>query len=66
MVWLELGPPRTERAVRLDGQVIWRRGLANSDAATAPPGFGVKIVGASAADLGAWETGCSAFEAAAG
>jgi len=56
-VWLELTPPRTERRVRLEGSVAWRRGYGPSDTATVPPGFGVRINDATRADLKAWEEG---------
>lgn len=60
-VWLELTPPRTERRVRLEGVVAWRRGYGPSDTATVPPGFGVRITDASRADIKAWEDGYQAL-----
>jgi DNA-binding response OmpR family regulator len=62
-VWLELSPPRSERVVRLDGAVAWRRGIGGHESATAPAGFGVKIMDGSSADLRAWAEGCEALEA---
>jgi DNA-binding response OmpR family regulator len=65
-VWLELTPPRTERRVRLEGMVAWRRGYGPSDTATVPPGFGVKITDASRADMKAWEDGYQSLAALLG
>jgi DNA-binding response OmpR family regulator len=65
-VWLELTPPRTERRVRLEGMVAWRRGYGPSDTATVPPGFGVKITDASRADIKAWEDGYHSLAALLG
>ncbi|MDX2054962.1 MAG: hypothetical protein SFV15_21345 [Polyangiaceae bacterium] len=56
-VWVELCPPRTERRVRLEGTVAWRRLLGPQQQATVPPGFGVKITDAARADLAAWQEG---------
>ncbi|MBN1608599.1 MAG: hypothetical protein JW940_18360 [Polyangiaceae bacterium] len=60
-VWLELVPPRTERRVRLVGQVAWRRPFGRSDYATVPPGVGVQIVDGARADLESWKAGYQAF-----
>jgi CheY-like chemotaxis protein len=60
-VWLELRPPRTERLVRLEGRVCWRRGYGPSAMATVPPGFGIEIVDGSKADREAWVTGYKSF-----
>lgn len=63
-IWLELLPPRTERRVRLVGEVAWRRQFEPSVQATVPPGFGVRIVDGSRRDLEAWSQGCASFERA--
>jgi DNA-binding response OmpR family regulator len=60
-VWLELRPPRTERLVRLEGRVCWRRGYGPSSMATVPPGFGIEIVDGSRADRDAWVAGYRSF-----
>jgi hypothetical protein len=60
-VWLELRPPRTERLVRLEGRVCWRRGYGPSSMATVPPGFGIEIVDGSKADREAWVAGYRSF-----
>jgi DNA-binding response OmpR family regulator len=60
-VWLELRPPRTERLVRLEGRVCWRRGYGPSAMATVPPGFGIEIMDGSRADREAWVTGYKSF-----
>ncbi len=54
IAWLELVPPRSDRRVRLVGQVVWRRGLAKGEFATVPPGFGVQIVDGAKLDLDHW------------
>lgn len=61
MVWLELTPPRCDRRVRLVGRVAWRRGLAQGQFATVPPGFGLEIVDGAQMDITAWREGCRAF-----
>ncbi|MBM4362826.1 MAG: PilZ domain-containing protein, partial [Deltaproteobacteria bacterium] len=43
VVWLELLPPRSDRRVRLEGRVVWRRRFGPSEGATVPPGFGVAL-----------------------
>jgi DNA-binding response OmpR family regulator/Tfp pilus assembly protein PilZ len=60
-VWLELKPPRSDRRVRLEGKVRWRRRFGPIESATVPPGFGVKIVDGSKADLLRYEAGYQAF-----
>lgn len=60
-VWLELCPPRSERRVRLVAQVQWRRPFDNSESATIPPGFGVKLVDGARADLESWNSGYAAL-----
>jgi DNA-binding response OmpR family regulator len=60
-VWLELRPPRTERLVRLEGRVCWRRGYGPSAMATVPPGFGIEISDGSRADREAWVAGYKSF-----
>ncbi len=66
LIWLELMPPRTERRVHLEGEVVWSRPYGPSDYATVPPGFGVKIVDATASDRAAWREGYALFAAALG
>ena len=61
VVWLELCPPRSERRVRLVGQVAWRRGLSKSEFATVPPGFGVQIIDGAKMDLDVWNNCYHAF-----
>lgn len=65
-VWLELRPPRTDRLVRLEGDVVWRRPFGPLGFATVPPGFGVRIVDATASSRALWESGYAAFAAALG
>jgi DNA-binding response OmpR family regulator len=60
-VWLELRPPRSERLVRLEGRVCWRRGYGPSAMATVPPGFGIQIMDGSKADRDAWVAGYKSF-----
>jgi CheY-like chemotaxis protein/Tfp pilus assembly protein PilZ len=55
--WLELTPPRTERRVRLEAEVVWRRPYGPATDATAPPGFGVRITGGSEKDLERYRQG---------
>lgn len=66
VVWLELTPPRSERRVRLEGQVVWRRPFGPSGQATVPPGFGVKITDGARVELDAWRDGYRAFSATLG
>jgi CheY-like chemotaxis protein len=61
VLWLELRPPRTERLVRLEGRVRWRRAYGPSTQATVPPGFGIEIVDGSRADRDAWVAGYRSF-----
>jgi DNA-binding response OmpR family regulator len=65
-IWLELRPPRTERLVRLEGRVCWRRGYGPSAMATVPPGFGVEIVDGSRADRDTWVAGYKSFASVIG
>jgi hypothetical protein len=55
-VWLELWPPRTERAVRLVGRVAWRRAFGPTGTATVPPGFGVRLIEGLPGDITRWES----------
>lgn len=61
LVWLELRPPRTDRLVRLEARVCWRRGYGPSSMATVPPGFGLEIVDGSRTDREAWLAGYKSF-----
>ena len=62
VVWLELRPPRTDRLVRLEARVAWRKGLGPIEHATSPAGFGVAITDGSKADVENWQRGCTRFE----
>ncbi len=62
-VWLELVPPRTDRRVRLEAKVVWRRPYGPSDMATVPPGFGVQIADGAKADMQAWARGYGSLAA---
>jgi len=66
IAWLELKPPRSERRVRLEGRVVWRRKFGPSESATVPPGFGVALTDATARDMAAWKEGYAAFASALG
>ncbi len=55
--WLELWPPRSDRRVRLVGRVAWRRAFGQSETATVPPGFGVKLEGGLGDDLNRYRAG---------
>lgn len=65
-VWLELRPPRSDRLVRLEGEVVWRRPFGPHGFATVPPGFGVRIADATLSNRQAWEAGYATFAAALG
>lgn len=60
-VWLELQPPRSDRRVRMEGRVAWRRPFGPSYHATVPPGFGVQISDATRRNLDAWQTAYADF-----
>jgi DNA-binding response OmpR family regulator/Tfp pilus assembly protein PilZ len=62
-VWLELTPPRSDRRVRLEGKVVWRRRFGPIESATVPPGFGVQITDGAKGDLTRYESGYRAFAA---
>ncbi len=49
-VWLEFQPPRSDRRVRLEGVVQWRRPFGPNDQATVPTGFGVEVTDGSRGD----------------
>lgn len=61
VVWIELTPPRCDHRVRLVGRVAWRRGLAQGQYATVPPGFGLEIIDGAKMDITAWREGYQAF-----
>lgn len=65
-VWIELRPPRSDRLVRLEGEVVWRRPFGPHGFATVPPGFGLRIADATASNRNAWESGYATFAAAIG
>ena len=60
-VWLEMWPPRSERRVRLEGLVAWRRAFGRGAGATVPPGFGLKLTEGLGQDMGRWRSGCEVF-----
>jgi hypothetical protein len=60
-VWLEMWPPRSERRVRLEGVVAWRRAFGRGAGATVPPGFGVKLTEGLGKDMERWRSGCELF-----
>lgn len=66
VVWLEFKPPRSERRVRLEGRVVWRRKFGPAESATVPPGFGVALADATRRDMVAWSEGYAAFAGALG
>lgn len=59
--WLEMWPPRSERRVRLAGEVAWRRPFGPVGSATVPAGFGLRITDGLAGDLERWQAGYAAF-----
>jgi len=59
--WLEFKPPRTDRLVRLDARVVWRKPYGRVSEATVPPGFGVQITGGSKADMRRYRDGYRAL-----
>jgi DNA-binding response OmpR family regulator len=65
-VWLELRPPRSDRWVRLEGEVVWRRPFGPSNSATVPPGFGVKLADATRSNMSAWLGGYREFQRTVG
>jgi DNA-binding response OmpR family regulator len=60
-VWLELRPPRSDRWVRLEGEVVWRRPFGPASNATVPPGFGVKLADATRSNMSTWLGGYREF-----
>jgi CheY-like chemotaxis protein/Tfp pilus assembly protein PilZ len=60
-VWIELIPPRSDRRVRLEGKVVWRRRFGPIESATVPPGFGVQITDGAKGDMARYEAGYRAF-----
>lgn len=60
-VRIDVLAPGTEQPVRLEGQVAWRRGFGRLGAATAPPGFGVRLVGGELDDRTTWARACTAL-----
>jgi DNA-binding response OmpR family regulator len=62
-VWIEVTPPRSDRRVRLEGKVVWRRRFGPIESATVPPGFGVQITDGAKGDLIRYESGYRAFAA---
>jgi len=60
-VRIDVLAPGTEQPVRLEGQVAWRRGFGRLGAATAPPGFGVQLVGGELDDRTTWARACTAL-----
>ncbi len=66
LVWLELQPPRADKRVRLEGEVVWRRPFGPSDHATVPAGFGVRISDATKRNMECWLNGYNTFLASLG
>ncbi len=66
VVWLELQPPRADRRVRLECEVVWRRPFGPADHATVPPGFGARISDATKRNMECWLNGYNAFLAGLG
>jgi DNA-binding response OmpR family regulator len=62
-VWVELQPPRSDRRVRLEGVVQWRRPFGPNDQATVPTGFGFEITDGSRADRERYAEGYKALYA---
>jgi hypothetical protein len=62
-VWLEFQPPRSDRRVRLEGVVQWRRPFGPNDQATVPTGFGIEITDGSRADRARFTEGYKALHA---
>lgn len=60
-LWIELQPPRTQRRVRLEASVVWRRLLSAPEGATVPPGFGLRITGGSDSDRERFRSGYNKF-----
>lgn len=56
-LWLELQPPNIARRVRLQARVAWNRGFGKAGAETAPPGFGLRILGGLGNDQEIWLEG---------
>jgi DNA-binding response OmpR family regulator len=65
-VWIEMTAPRSERRVRLVGNVAWRRRFNHNENATVPPGFGLSIVDGAKADIQTWNDAYTAICAALG
>jgi CheY-like chemotaxis protein len=59
--WIEMRPPRTDRLIRLDTKVVWRRLLGGPEGATVPPGFGLRITGGSESDWDRFRRGYDCF-----
>jgi len=60
-VRIDVLAPGTEQPVRLEGQIAWRRGFGRLGTATAPPGFGVRLVGGEVDDRTTWARACTAL-----
>lgn len=60
-LWLEFVPPRSDRAVHLEGTVVWARRYGPGGTATVPTGFGVEITGGSQNDLDRYKRSYQAF-----
>ena len=60
-IWLELTPPRADKRILLEAEVVWRRPFGPSENATVPPGFGARIVDATPKNRAAWLLGCNTF-----
>ena len=62
-VWVELQPPRSNRHVRLVGEIVWQRPMRLDQHATTPPGFAIKLTDGAQDDMDAWREGYEAFRA---
>jgi DNA-binding response OmpR family regulator len=60
-LWLELRPPRSDRWVHLEAEVVWVRAFGAGIHARVPPGFGVRITGGSQRDLESFQRSYAAF-----
>jgi hypothetical protein len=60
-LWIELRPPRCDRLVRLEGQVVWLRRFGPNDRATVPAGFAIETIHGSARDVECYASSYAAY-----
>jgi hypothetical protein len=60
-VEVDLRPPERDERVRLLGKVVRRFAFGSGSVASAPPGFGVKVVGPTSPALKLWVEACRAY-----